>query len=197
MRDMLSPYLLHIQIVQDGLDIGAGICDVLAQHRLVQRLRPVVLGGTQLAHRLVAHQLAGPLRIVPIVPASPALALAVLLFHAAAAAALLLPLGDTGQQQGRVLGVGAHVAAHHEGCEALVDDGVHHILQHAQDVEALQNGVRQLHVLGETEGGVVAAADRIGCGDNCTAGLCCRRRFKQSKANQRALNLTIRSIASN
>ena len=45
--------------------------------------------------------------------------------------------------------MGAHVAVDHERRQLLVDHGVHDVLQHAQDVEALQDGVRELDVLGQ------------------------------------------------
>ena len=39
-------HLFGVQIVQDGLDIGPGVGDVLSQHRLVQRLGSVVVDVT-------------------------------------------------------------------------------------------------------------------------------------------------------
>ena len=58
------------------------------------------------------------------------------------------------------------VRVHHKLREALILDGVDLVLDDADAVEAREDGLGELHILGEGDGGVVAALDGVGGGDH-------------------------------
>lgn len=72
---------------------------------------------------------------------------------------------------GKGLGMRAHVGANDKASQALIGHGVSLVLDDAEDIEAGQDGLGQLDVLGEGQGGVVAAPNGVGRGDDGAAGL--------------------------
>mmetsp|Transcript_22373 Transcript_22373/g.44781 ORF Transcript_22373/g.44781 Transcript_22373/m.44781 type:complete len:316 (-) Transcript_22373:185-1132(-) len=124
----------------------ARILDVFAQHVLRNRLLVGVVerGGG-----------------VPHVPAGGAL-LRLQSRHQARPAPRVPQLGGGG---------GAHMAPRDELGEALVHHGIHRVAQHAQNIEPLQDGIREFHVLREGAGGVVPSPEGIGGGDDAAARL--------------------------
>ena len=63
------------------------------------------------------------------------------------------------------------VRADNEFGKALVADRVDLVLDDADAVEAREDGLRKVDVLGEGDRGVVAPLDRVGGGDNSAARL--------------------------
>ena len=65
----------------------------------------------------------------------------------------------------------SHVGFSDEFGQELVLHAVHHVSYHAQNVETRQDGLAQVNVLGESERGIVATAERICCCQNGASSL--------------------------
>lgn len=63
------------------------------------------------------------------------------------------------------------VTSHHEARKHLILNRVNRVFHDTKHVETRQNGLCQLDILLEWDGGIVSSTNRIGSGDDCTASL--------------------------
>lgn len=65
----------------------------------------------------------------------------------------------------------SQVTSHHEARQHLVLNRVNRVFHDTKHVKTRQNGLCQLDVLLEWDGGIVSPANRVGGSDDCTASL--------------------------